>query len=245
MATIRDSGALAQQWRDLIASGIPLEPPEYRVELVARNSGTGLTISRGRDAWRSEIRELKNRSFALIVSVNIRCDLPRKTIIRQCFIETPWLEVTELLEPPTDVRRNRSSYSFPKDTDFFACDEVLNHRLNCVLSRGDVREGLLLCVGWQLPDTYNNEDKISITLTLVDQLDHPHTAKLQVPIHRLSTRAKAITKSARVPLYPRGDDVAPMLSVERQRPTVERRERNVEAMRRSAKEVVSVTSKSA
>ena len=36
-----------------------------------------------------------------------------------------------------------------------------------------------------------------------------------------------------------------MLSVERQRPTVERRERNVEAMRRSAKEVVSVTSKSA
>jgi hypothetical protein len=103
MATIRNSGALAQQWRDLIASGIRLEPPEYRVELDARNSGSGLTINSGRDAWKSEILELKNRSFALIVSVLIRCDLPRKTIIRECLIDLPWSAGIELLEPPRDV----------------------------------------------------------------------------------------------------------------------------------------------
>ena len=133
MATIRDSGALAQQWRDLIASGIPLEPPEYRVGIDARSSGGALTIRSGCDAWRSEIRELKNRSFALIVSVFIRRDLPGKTHIREFGIELPWAAGVDLLEPPTDVRRIGSSYSFPKDTDFFACKEVLNHRLNCVL----------------------------------------------------------------------------------------------------------------
>lgn len=245
MATIRDCGALAQQWRNLEASGIPLEPPEYRVGLDARSSGTGLTISSGRGARRSEIRELKNRSFALILSVYILCDLPGRINIRECRIEPPWPADVELLKPPTNVGRNLSSYSFPNDTDFFACEEVLNHRLNRVLSCGDFREGLLLCVGWQLPDTYNNEDRISITLTLVDQWDHPHTAKLPVPIHRLSTRAKAIKKSARVPLFPLGDDVAPILSFEPQRPIVERRKRKVEALRRSAKEVVSVTFKTA
>jgi hypothetical protein len=222
MAPIRDFGALAQQWRNLAASGIPLEPPEYRVGLDARSSRTGLTIRSGGDAWRSGIRELKNRSFALIVSVFIRRDLPGRTNIRRCRIELPWPAGVVLLEPPTDVRRIRSSYSFPKDTDFFACKDVLNHRLNCVLSRGDVREGLLLYVGWQLPDTYKNGDKIQIAVTLVDQWDHPHTANLQVPIHRLPTRAKAIKKRARVPLFPPGDEVGPIFSVEPQRPTVER-----------------------
>jgi hypothetical protein len=245
MATIRDSGALAQQWRDLIASGIPLEPPEYRVGLDARSSGGGLTIRSGCDAWRSEIRELKNRSFALSLSVFIRQDLPERTNIREFGIELPWSAGVLLLEPPTGVGRNRSSYSFPRDTDDFAYEAVLNHRLNCVLSRGRVLEGLLLYVGWQLPDTYKNGDKIPIALTLVDQWDNPHTADLEVPIHRLSRRPKAIKKRARVPLLPPGDHDGAILSVEPQRPTVEKREGNVEAMRRSAKEVVSVTSKSA
>ena len=245
MATIRDSEALAQQWRDLIASGIPLEPPEYRVGIDARSSGDALTIRSGCDESRSEIRELKNRSFALIVSVFIRRDLPGKTHIRECQIDLPWPAGVELLEPPKEVGRNRSWYSFYKDTELFPCEEVLNHRLNCVLLRGGFREGLLLYVGWQLPDTYNNGDEIPIALTIVDQWDDPHTANLQVPLHRLPTRPKAIKKSARVPLFPPGDDVEPILSVEPQRPAAEKRERNMEAIRRTAKEVVSVTSKSA
>jgi hypothetical protein len=245
MARIRDFGALAQQWRDLIASGIPLEPPEYRVGLDARSSGSGLTIRSGRDAWRSEIRELKNRTFALIVSVFIRWELSGRINIRECLIDLPWPAGIELLEPPSDVGRNRSSYSFARDWDDFACEDVLNDRLNCVLSRGGILDGLLLGVGWQLPDTYNNGDKIPIALTLVDQWDSPHPASLEVPIHRLSTPAKAIKKRPRVPLFPSDDDVAPILSVEPQRPTVEKRERNVEAVRRSVKEVASVSAKGA
>jgi hypothetical protein len=99
-----------------------------------------------------------------------------------------------------------------------------------------------LYIGWQLPDTYKNADEIPVSVILVDQWDYPHTATLQVPLHRLSTRAKAIKKSARIPLFSPDDDGAPILSVEPPRPTAESREKDGRAMRRSLEEAVRVNS---
>ena len=45
--SIRDFGTLAQQWRDLEATGIPLGPLENRVGIDARSSGRVLTIGLG------------------------------------------------------------------------------------------------------------------------------------------------------------------------------------------------------
>lgn len=43
---IRDARQLMQDWIDLEAASIPLEPPEYRIGFDARNSGAALTIRR-------------------------------------------------------------------------------------------------------------------------------------------------------------------------------------------------------
>jgi hypothetical protein len=90
--TIRDFGALMRQWSELEAAGIPLEPLENRVGIDTRASGAGLTIRVGRDRSHGEIRELKNGSFAYILPVFVRRNLPGKTIIRDSWIEPPWPE---------------------------------------------------------------------------------------------------------------------------------------------------------
>jgi hypothetical protein len=195
---IRDFGALARQWRDLEAAGIPLEPLENRVGVDARSSGSGLTIRRGRDAWRSEIRELKDGRFAYILPVFIRRDRPGKTIIRDSWIEPPWLDTNvEWLEDPRDEGRHPAWYNFPGDTERFAREKVVNHRINCVLSRGNICEGLLLGVGLRPPEAFNNHQQIEITFGILDQWDCEPLAKLQMRMNRRPTRAKQINRSAR------------------------------------------------
>jgi hypothetical protein len=79
---IGDFGALAQRWRDLEASGIPLEPLEDRAG-IARSPSGNLTIrSESHRLGGSEIRELKDGRFGYVLRVFIRSDSPGKTIIR-------------------------------------------------------------------------------------------------------------------------------------------------------------------
>jgi hypothetical protein len=201
MSKIRDFAALAQQWRDLEEAGIPLEPLENRAGINARSSGHVLTIRSGaRHPGRSEIRELRDGRFGYILSVFVRCNLPGKTIIQDSWISPPWGDPTfEWLADPKDQRQRRGWYSFHGDTEQFARVEVLNHRIHCVLSRGDVREGLLLGVGCaRPPDTYKNYDRISVTFTVLDQWDFRHPGKLQMRMNRLPTRAAALSTMVRI-----------------------------------------------
>ena len=52
---------------------------------------------------------------------------------------------------------------------------VLNHRMLCSLSRGDIREGFLLAVGKvRPPETYHDGEIIPIRFSILDQWDcHP------------------------------------------------------------------------
>ena len=201
-----DFTKLRQQWRELEASGIPLEPMEYRVGGDARNSASGLTIRIGRDHLWSEIRELKNGSFAYILPVFIRRDHPGKTTIRDVWLTPPWDDLcVELLEDPKDSGRNPGWYAFPGDTERFERERVLNHRINCVLSRGDIREGLLLAIGSRPPEIYTNHQIIELIFGILDEWDRQHTAKLQMQLSRRSARAKMIHKSSRIPLFSRRD----------------------------------------
>jgi hypothetical protein len=226
-----DFRQLGTQWRELEASGIPLEPMEYRVGVDARSSGSGLTIRAGRDRWWSQIRELKDGSFAFILPVFVRRDRPGKTIIRDAWIGPPWIDpCIEWLEDPKGAGRHPAWYSFPGDTDQFARERVLNHRINCVLSCGDIREGLLLAVGSCPPETYKNDQQIEVTFEILDQWDCVYPTKLQMWMSRRSTRAKAISKSARSPLFSRRDAIAPARSlVAPPVPTAESRKKDAAA----------------
>lgn len=189
-----DFGALAQQWRDLEAAGIPLEPLENRAG-IARSPAGILTIRSGSHCpGRSEIRELKDGRFGYILSVFIRGDSPGKTFVRESWISPPWADpALELLEDPKHLGQHPGWYTFPRDTEQFARVEVINHRIRCVLSRGDVREGLLLGVGCgRPPDIYKHNDKVLVALALLDQWDFAHSEKLEVRMNRLAARAKAI-----------------------------------------------------
>jgi hypothetical protein len=203
---IRDIEALVRHWQDLEAADIPLEPLENRVGINTRNRGGGLTIRGGRDRWNCEIRELKDGTFAYILPVFIRRDFSGKTIIRDSWIEAPWPSAPiDFLEDPKDEGRHPRYYKFPGDTEHFMREKVLNHRMACVLSRGDIREGLLLGVGLRPPETYKNHCKIEVKFCVLDQWDVVHDAKLQMQIDRLPTRAKEIKKSKRGPLHSRPD----------------------------------------
>lgn len=210
MSKIRDFAALAQQWRDLEAAGIPLEPFENRVGIEARSPGRVLTIRTGSHHGRSEIRELWDGRFGYILSVFVRRDLPGKTRIRDSWVSPPWDDPTiEWLEDPKDVGQHPGWYTLPGDTEQFASVEVLNHRINCVLSRGDFREGLLLGVGCvRPPDLYKNYDKVPVTFSLVDQWDWKHSEKLQMRMSRYPARAKEIYKRTTPRLFSRTDIIA-------------------------------------
>jgi hypothetical protein len=205
----RDVPQLVTDWNVLEAAGIPLEPLKCRVGIDTENSGTGLTVRAGRDRWRGEIRELKNGQFAFIVPVFIRRDRPGKTIILDAWIGTSWPDGSiEWLDDPEQEDKHPGYFNLPGDTERFLRGEVLNHRfINCVLSRGDIRTGLLLAVGSRPPDIYKDHDEIPITLTIVDQWDCEQKVTLQMKMNRRPTRGKAIHTSTRSPLLSRRDGI--------------------------------------
>ena len=205
----QDISKLVNEWSELDAAGIPLEPLENRVGLDARNSGSGLTIRPGRPRWRSEIRELKSGQLAFILPVFIRRDRPGKTIIRDAWIGTPWPdECIEALEDPAREGKHPGYYNFlPYDTERFVREKVLNHRVKCVLARGDIREGLFLAVGSRPPDTFKNHDKIQVTFGILDQWDFEHTVKLEMRMIWGPIQVAAILTNKRSRLLARRDEL--------------------------------------
>ena len=247
MSKIRDFAALAQQWRDLEEAGIPLEPLENRVGIDARSSDHVLTIRSGsRHPGRSEIRELWDGRFGYILSVFVRRDAPGKTIIRDSWIAPPWEDPTfEWLEDPKDVGQHPAWYTLPGDTEQFARVEVLNPRINCVLSSGEIRRGLLLGVGCErAPDIYKNYDRVPVAFTIVDQWDWRHGGELQMQMIRRPARAKTNYKRTRVPLFSRPDIITPKRSlIAPPASTEESRKKDAEAVGRALEEMVRLSSK--
>ena len=244
--SIHHFGELAQQWRDLEAAGIPLAPLENRVGIDARTSGRVLTIRSGSDhPGRSEIRELKYGRFGYILSVFVRRDAPGKTIIRDSWIAPPWEDPTfEWLADPKDEGQHPAWYTLPGDTEQFARVEVINHRISCVLSYGNFREGLLLGVGCERPpDTYKNYDKVPVGFTILDQLDFRHPAKFQMRMNRLPARVKETYKRTRPRLFSFPDIKVPRPSLIAPPAPKEISKKDAEAMRRAFEEMVRVSSK--
>jgi len=245
--SIRDFAALAQEWSDLEAAGIPLAPLEDRIGIDARRLGRALTIKGGSEhRGRNEIRELSHGRFGYILSVFVRRDLPGKTIIQDSWICPPWEDPTfEWLADPKDEGKHPGWYTFPGDTEQFARVEVLNHRINCSLSTGDFREGLLLGVGsLQPPITIKNYDKVAVTFTIVDQWDCRHRGEFQMRMSRLPVRAKETYKRRRPSLFSRPDIVAPRRSaISRPVPAEAISQKDKEAMRRVIEEVLRLNSK--
>jgi hypothetical protein len=200
-----DIAALARDWSELEAAGIPLEPLEDRAGLDTRKRDVGLTIRAGADRWRSEIRELKDGRFGYIVPVFVRRDHPGKTIILDCWISPPWLDTNVALVDDPVEGTHPGYYNLPHETERFMREHVLNHRMNCTLSRGEIRDGFLLGVGLRPPDAYANNQLVEVTVGVVDQWDDEHSAKVQMRMHRLPARHKEIYKSARGSLLSRRD----------------------------------------
>jgi hypothetical protein len=198
---------LFRDWNDLEAAGTPLEPLECRVGIGTGDSKKVLTIRAGRDRWRSEIRELKNGQFAFIVPVFIRRNRPGKTIIMDAWIGTSWPDTQiEWLDDPEQEDKHPGYFNLPGDTERFLRREVLNHRfIDCTLSRGDIRSGLLLAIGYRPPDIYKDRDVVAITLTVVDQWDDEHSGTLHARMSRRPARAESVTRSTRGPLLSRRD----------------------------------------
>lgn len=142
--TKQDIRKLTRDWSELEAAGIPLESLEHRVGIGARNSGSGLTLRRGRPGWRSEIRELQGGRFGFLVPVFVRRDHPEKTIILDAWVGTSWPDTSiELVEDPAFEEKHPGYYNLPGDSERFPREEVVNHRIiNNSLSRGDIRAGL-------------------------------------------------------------------------------------------------------
>ena len=216
MSKIRDIGALTQEWCDLEATGIPLEPFENRAGIDARSSGRVLTIRTGsHHPGRSEIRELGDGRFGYILSIFVRCDRPGKTRIRNSCVAPPWDDPIEWLEDSRDGKRPEW-YAFPGDAqpELFARVEVINHRINCTLSYGDFREGLLLGVGCvRPPETYKNHDKVPVTFSLWDQWGGKHSEKFEMRMNRRPARAKEAYKRTRPPLFSCRDIIVPRRSL--------------------------------
>ena len=207
MATYRPF-RLIEGWHELEEADIPLEPLEFRVGV---KPNYGLTIRQmPTDYNEAVIREIEGR-VAYVLPMFIRRDEPGKTIIRVCTLHVPWDDCVEWLDE--DKKRNPGWYAFsreypPKHT--YARDTVLNHRMDCVLSRGDIREGLLLAVGKvRPPENYRNGEIIPIRFSILDQWDCEPSVTFQLPLVRGTRSGDEIPRSKRGPLLSRPDYIAP------------------------------------
>jgi hypothetical protein len=206
MATYRP-GRFIESWHELEDAGIPLEPLTLR---VGANPNAGLTIRQMPTAYKEEvIRELKN-CVAYVLPVFIRRDEPGKTMIRDWRLHVPWDDSIEWLEEGR--KRNAGWYTFSPDVPHqHSRKSVLNHRMERVLSRGDIREGLLLAVGKvRPPETYRNGEIIPIRFSILDQWDCEASVTFQLPLVRGPHRQTEIPRSKRVPLFSRPDYIAPV-----------------------------------
>jgi hypothetical protein len=175
-------------WAELEAEGVPLEPRENRVGVTMPED---LTIRPGRQGRRAEIMELASGRFAFILPLFIRRDRPGKTIIVDAWIGTPWFDSTiDWLLDPRETGSHPGYYYFAQDPEPFVRKEVLNHRIHCTLSRGDIREGFLLAVGSAPPESYKHRDQVPVTLGLVDQWDVEHRATFGFTISRRAARPR-------------------------------------------------------
>jgi hypothetical protein len=205
---IHRPGRLAGDWDELECAGIPLEPLKFRVGV---KPNCGLTIRQmPTDYDEALIREIEGR-VAYVMPVFIRRDEPGRTIIRGCTLHVSWDDVEWLDE---DKKRNRGWYAFSKEyppKHEYARDTVLNHRMKCILSRGDIREGLLLAVGKvRPPEIYRDGEIIPIRFSILDQWDCESSVVFQLPLVRDRRRANKIPRSKRGPLFSRPDYIAPV-----------------------------------
>jgi hypothetical protein len=88
---------------------------------------------------------------------------------------------------------------------------VLNHRMKCILSLGDIREGLLLAVGKvRPPEIYRDGEIIPIRFSILDQWDGEASVTFKLPLVRDRHRANEIRRSKRGPLFSHPDYIAPV-----------------------------------
>ena len=241
----RDVQQLVADWNALEAAGVPLEPPELRVGCDTQTSGVGLTIKSGRGHWRARIRELKGGRLAYILPIFVRRDRPGKTVIRDAWIAAPWPDTVELIEALKEGAKP-AYYAFPGDAEIFQREDVLNHRLRCVLARGEIREGLLLGLGSCPPDGFKDQSKIQVSFGILDQWDIEHPAKLEMKINRLPTQAKQVMTSTRGPLLSRRDILPSSSPLDApQDPTAESRTGEIADDQSTPKDVVREQSKPA
>lgn len=215
---IHNLGRLIESWHELEDAGIPLEPLTLR---VGAKPDAGLTIKQmPTDYGEAVIREFKH-CIAYVMPVFIRRDEPGKTIIRACTLDVPWDDSVEWLLQ--DKERNRGWYTFSRDyppKHEYARDTVINHRMKCILSRGDIREGLLLAVGkMRPPEIYRNGEIIPIRFSILDQWDREPSVTFKLPLLRNRYRGNEIPKSNRGPLLSRPDYIAPIEEGEAPDPT--------------------------
>jgi len=205
--SISTPAQLAVAWRELEEAGIPLEPRKFRIGV---RPNAGLMIRQmPTDYCEAKIRELNDGRVAYVMPVFIRRDEPGKTIVRGCTLGVPWDESIEWLEE--DEKRNRGWYTFSRDYPpkrEFARATVLNHRMICTLSRGDIREGLLLAVGKvRPPEQYRDGQVIPIRFSILDQWDCEPYLMFQLPLERSRHRVdeKPRPRRNRVPLLSQPD----------------------------------------
>jgi hypothetical protein len=199
---------LDEDWRELEDAGIPLEPLVFRVGSDSR----GLLIRHEPHPYEDGyVREIRLGRVTYMVPIFIRRDAPGKTIIRDCTLHAPWDDFIEFLEE--DTEKNAGWYTFSEDTlprkHEYPRNMVLNHRITGTLSRGDIKQGLLLGIGRvSPPETYRSGDKIPIVLSIVDQWDSQPSTTFNLELMRCRNRANEIPNPKRKPLFSCRDVVA-------------------------------------
>ena len=201
---IHNLGRLMEGWRELEDAGIPLEPPTLR---VGAKPNAGLTIRQMPTGYNEAvIREIDGR-VGYVLPVFIRRDEPGKTIIRDWTLHVPWDGCVEWLDE--DKKRNRGWYTFSRDgvlNHQYARNSVLNHRMERILYRGDICEGLLLAVGKvRPPETYRNGEMIPIRFSILDQWDCEASVTFKLSLAR--GHYDQIPKSTRGPLLSKRDSI--------------------------------------
>jgi hypothetical protein len=161
-----------RHWTELERAGVPLGPLESRCRPGGRDFDEELLIEQQGELAGDCIIESDSYFTCYMLDVRVISRLSGAPRVLEPYLRLPWIDDRfEWLSDPADGNPSSPLYTFPgKSTPDYPREIVMNHRIKKPLSRGAVREGLMLGRGWApIPEAFHHGAEIDVTLTFLDQ----------------------------------------------------------------------------
>jgi hypothetical protein len=186
-----------RHWAELEAAGVPLGPLKSRWRRGGHDFDEELLMEQQGELAGNCIVESDSHFICYILDVRVVSRLSGGPRILEPRLLLPWIDDRfEWLPDPAEKHPSGPLYAFPGKSPLeYPREIVLNHRIGRPLSRGAVRQGLLLGLGWApIPKAFRHGAEIDVTLSFIDQWSREHSQTFVLWLDRSASWSKPVRR---------------------------------------------------